>query len=238
MNKYVSVFSLFVRAALGKVLVLLGVLTVIETGVWIVATKFTELSFHATVEQALFLRIFQIVWYVLTYLLIFSLGRAGNKPGYTLRRLAVSEKAALYLQAGCNTLMLLVVAAWQLALCLGFAAWHYALSPESYNHQTLLLDFYKNPLLHTLLPLSDYMCWIANIVAGLLFGMFTARTSYLYRRGQRPTGLAIALMIPTELSMRTGDDSLDDMIFIIFGLITLGLCVYFQHGWKEATDDG
>lgn len=241
MNKYVSVFALFVRAALGKVLTALGVLTVAETGMWIVATKFTELSFHATVEQALFLQMFQVLWYVLAVLLMLSPGFKDSKPGYTLRRLAVSEKAAMYLQAACNAFMLLLACAWQLALALCFAGWHHSLHPHTYSHQTLLLEFYKSPLLHNLLPQGDYVRWMANGVMVLLFGMCTARTAYLLRRGKRAIGsMVLVLMMPTMLSPdRSGDGGMVlDLICVCFGLVALALCVIVQRDWEEATDDG
>jgi len=118
-----------------------------------------------------------------------------SKVGYTLRRLAITERQTVLVQWGYNTLVYLMFWLLHALVAVGLCLWFLNVAPMgSFNHQTLVMAFYRNDFLHNLLPLTDWFRWLRNIVLFVTFGLMTARFTYLQRRGKRAVGGTVFLI--------------------------------------------
>ena len=135
MNKHLSVLGLWARQTMGKILALLAVMAAAETALfaWALSQGLTRdimdnQTCPAPVEDLFdFAKIdwvYRIAVILLFVLLILSgTELKGGRLGYTLRRLRISEEAAVLWQSGYNMVCLALLWAVQAALALGFCLW-------------------------------------------------------------------------------------------------------------------
>ena len=136
MNRHLSVLALWARQTMGKVMALLAVMAAAETALfaWAVSRGLTraimdDKTCPAPVEDLFdFGKIswaYRIALALLFVLLLLSgTELRGGKKGYTLRRLRISEEAAVLWEGGYNALCFLLLWAVQAALALGFCLWY------------------------------------------------------------------------------------------------------------------
>ena len=205
MKKHISVFGLFLQSSL---LPILGIILLMG------ATEL--LFFHREIQSALtayeadigtgFVPLERMldksavnVWFALAFVLITVLLCLPGcefriKTGYTLRRLSVGDNAILLWQFLYNTLIYLLLGAVQTIFAYGLCQYYLAAAPqEMISNQTLFLTFYRSELLHTLLPLSDILLWVRNLLLALSLGLAAAMFPYKQRHG-RYSGSIIALV--------------------------------------------
>ena len=205
MKKHVSVFGLFARSSVFKVLGILLLMCVAEAVFFCIelqrALEAYEVVGHgmASLEQ-IFMRAATNVYFRLALLLItVAVCLPGcafrSNTGYTLCRLSVSEKAAFLHQAACNTLMYLMLIAVQLVIAFGLSRYYVSAVPaECISNQTLTLAFYRNEFLHSLLPLEDVGLWIRNGLLVISLGLAAAEFPYNQRRRKfSPTVMALCV---------------------------------------------
>lgn len=203
MRKHLSVFGLFARSSIYKVLGVILLLSAVQT-----------FFFHLELEKAIdaynvvgfgmapLERIFErsafyeylAAGFLLITLFLCLTGHQAN-TGYTLQRLSVSEKVTFIYQGVYNVLVYVILAAFQLTLAFFLCRYYLASVPsETVGNQTLFLAFYKSKFLHSLLPLEDTALWIRNILLALCLGFSAAEFPYSFRRGKfDPIILAMAL---------------------------------------------
>lgn len=108
----------------------------------------------------------------------------GNKQGYTLKRLGVSEKGIFLLQSAYNVAAYFILWGVQLAAVLVMCSIFLKEAPENMvSNQTVFLAFYRNEFLHSLLPLSEVSRWIRNILLFVGMGIAAAGFPFRQRRG-------------------------------------------------------
>jgi len=108
----------------------------------------------------------------------------GNKQGYTLKRLGVSEKGIFLLQSAYNVAAYFILWGVQLAAVLVMCNIFLKEAPENaVSNQTVFLAFYRNDFLHSLLPLSEVIRWIRNILLFVGMGIAAAGFPFRQRRG-------------------------------------------------------
>ena len=146
---------------------------------------------------------------------------SGSKVRYTLQRLQVSEKGILFIWALYNIAVLLILWAVQVG-----GAWlmsHMylnAVNPFYYNDQTVFLAFYRNPFLHSLLPLAEMSRLFRNLALILALGISAACFSYKQRRNQR--GIAIlVIMLMTFALFPGGIGHLASDLLIAIGALSI-----------------
>lgn len=161
MNKHLSVLALAARQTIGKVLALLAAMTAAETALfaWAMSQGLTraimdDATCPAPVEDLFdFAKIswaYRIALALLfTLLLLSGTELRGGKKGYTLRRLRISEEAAVLWEGGYNALCFLLLCAVQAALALGFCLWYAGTLDSAYvSGQSAFLAFYRSGFLH------------------------------------------------------------------------------------------
>lgn len=133
------------------------------------------------------------VWRAALVLLTVQLCRVGcefgAKPGYTLRRLELSERRVVLWQAVGNALFYVFLWAVQLALALVFCKVYADTAadcvslPEALRGQLMFQSFCQIPFLHGLLPLEDIMAHLANLVAVASLSLTAAAWPFQQRHG-------------------------------------------------------
>ena len=137
---------------------------------------------------------------VLVCAVLAFLGWEGSsRVSYTLRRLSVGHRALTLLWAGYGFFCLLFFWAAHLGTLLALcAAALPRLAPEFSGPQALFLACYRDPYLHSLLPLDDCLLWVRNLSMCAALGTAAASFSFQRRMGRR----AFAILPLAALSAR------------------------------------
>ena len=159
MKGFISVFALSARAALFKTLGIIAAMAAAETGVYIFLLRKYGQSLRA--EEILDLRIFTII--VLAGLILtasataLSLRKNGRgTPAYTIARLSITEKMAVFSCSLYNLCILLIFAAVQILLFWGFCRLYIARTESPDAAHMIFLAFSRSDLMDKFmtLPLS------------------------------------------------------------------------------------
>lgn len=169
MKKYLSVFALIAQNSIYRILGVLALLTAADGALawyWL-AVK------HHSIEN-LFRNGnggFGIVLAVIFALFAVVQIRHGDiysgPQGYTIKRLAISEKAVALLQILYNMLCWMILWGMQVLIIFLICKFYYRFGETADNPlagQQMFLLFYISPLLHSLLPMEETLAWIANLI--------------------------------------------------------------------------
>lgn len=251
MNKHLSVLGLWARQTMGRVLALLAALAAAETALfaWALSRGLTrnimdDQTCPAPVEDLFdFARIswaYRIAVVLLFVLLLLSAAELkGGRMGYTLRRLRISEEAAVLWQGGYHTVCLALLWAVQAALALGFCLWYAGtLDPAYASGQSAFLAFYRSGFLHGLLPLADVSRWARAFAFFLTLGLTTAMFGYYQRNRSKSIGALVVLSLSLmSYGTAPGATSLDWGMVTLFALITGWQLLMLRRAWKEGGVD-
>ena len=199
MKKHLSVFGLFARSSVYKVLGILGLMCLSEISIF--ALKFSREPlaeyvgrFEHYINISHLTICLGIAFVLITIILCLPGTEYGSKVGYTIRRLRLSERAVFYYQAVFNLVMYILLWAVQIGLLYGLSLWYTAAVPTKFtNNQAIFLAFYRDNFLHTILPLSEVMLWIRNFLLIIALGFASAEFPYIQRR--KGYGILIALVV-------------------------------------------
>ena len=251
MNKHLSVLGLWARQTMGRVLALLAALAAAETALfaWALSRGLTrnimdDQTCPAPVEDLFdFARIswaYRIAVVLLFVLLLLSgTELKGGRLGYTLRRLRISEEAAVLWQGGYHTVCLALLWAVQAALVLGFCLWYAGTTDPAYvSGQSAFLAFYRSGFLHGLLPLAEVSRWARAFAFFLALGLASAMFGYHQRHGRKGIAafiiLALALM---SYGTAPGAAGLDWGMSFLFALISGWQLFVLWTAWKGGLAD-
>lgn len=248
MKKYLSVFGLFARSSIFKILAVLLIMSIAEIAVF--AFQFHEAltvyenrigsgidRFESIIQDTFFCRCFGLAFIAITILLCLPGSEFSSKTGYTLRRLSIGEKQIFFCQAFYNIFVYLLLAALQLVICFGLGSYYVANAPEEcVSNQTLFLAFYRSPFLHALLPLSDLILWIRNAFLAVALGFAAAEFPYKQRRKKYALSIiALAIFAVIFFSSTIGN------IFncLLITVISLLVCaeMFYTVFRKEADNE-
>ena len=251
MNRHLSVLALAARQTIGKVMALLAVMAAAETALfaWAMSRGLTraimdDKTCPAPVEDLFdFGRISWVYWIALAMifalLLLNGMELRGGKKGYTLRRLRISEEAAVLWAGGYNALCFLALWAVQAALALGFCLWYAGtLDPAYASGQSAFLAFYRSGFLHGLLPLADVSRWVRALACTAALGLTTAMFGY-YQRNRSKSIVALVVLTLSLMSYGTapGAAGLDWGMVTLFALISGWQLLMLRRAWKEGGVD-
>ena len=160
----------------------------------------------------------------------------GAKTGYTLRRLAVGERALTLAWGGQNALLLLIFWGSQAGAALLLARQYMAtLGAEISGAQTLFLAFSRAPYLHALLPLWDWPLLLRNLVACAALGLSAAALPFHWRHGRKswvlfPLAVLAAWCFPCGMDAAVGST----FALIIYGsALALTAANVWRGSWDE-----
>lgn len=215
MKKHSSVFGLYARSSVYKVLLVLLVMVLAEgmifrSGLQEALREYDEAAELFASEglgvtylvrpEVLFGRqrlawVFAAAVTAISVILCVPGCEFGTKTGYTIKRLQVSERACFFWHTLCNLMLFLLVYAVQIAVAWGLGLYYVKQAPpDLISDQSIFLMFYRSEFLHSLLPLADIRIWIRNLFLLLGFSFAAAGFSYQQRRKKKPMAMFLMLV--------------------------------------------
>lgn len=230
MKKYTSVIALYARATLGKLLALLVLTGLVETGLFYLAMD-PALPLEAVFANTHIPLACAVGFGLCVALLTLP---AFQKAGYTLGRTQLNLRARYLCHICYNALCFLMFWSFQVCLLVGLFHWFGTRADETmFGPQSILLAFYRTDFLHSLLPLADWTRYLRNVALILGLAAMTARP--LTRRGSR--GSQIGLVVLTLCAMWVFPAPLTsrpmDWFLMIISLIALGINIVLQDTNEE-----
>ena len=233
MKPHLSVLMLLARSTIYKVLGLLLALALVEGALFHLAlvSNGSGDSGFVSLERAFAQSRIPIVFGVCFLVMTILTERTGHAPGskqeYTLWRLSVSERSVFAWQALYNTSCYIMLWAAQLFVALALCRLYLLrTNPAFTSHQTVLLAFYRNNFLHSLLPLDEVSRWVSNVAVIIGVGVTSASVPFERRRGKAGVTAFVRAVLVLKF-FNSGLGNLDVDIFLsLFGFAVAGVAVY------------
>ena len=231
MKKYLSVFGLFARSSIYRVLGVLFVMGLAEFGLFMAKLKavFADynnpqnipefgkgpemLHFEEILEGCHIPLCFMVAFILITIFLCLPGTEFQSKTGYTLRRLSISERSVLMIQWMYNIMVYIILLAVQALFCFVLSQVYISqVLAEFIGNQTVFLAFYRSEFMHALLPLSEAGMWFRNIF--LVIGLGFAAAEFPYNQRKKGYGVAIVVLgLFAILSFQTEMGSIGGFFF-------------------------
>lgn len=239
MKKHLSVFGLFARSSIFKVLVILLSMSIIEIAAFYFELQDAITSYQAlgsnglkmvSLEKIIDLSAINVYFRVALVLMTVVLCLPGcsfkSNTSYTLRRLSVSERATFASQSVYNLLAYMILFAVQISVAFALSQYYVISVPaECVSNQTVMLAFFRNDFLHSLLPLDEIGLWIRNVLLIVTLGLAVAEFPYKQRRKKfSATAIAIAMYIVVFFDRGIGDISHLVETVIVVSIILIEIC--------------
>ena len=240
MKQHLSVFGLAVRGTLYKTAALCLAAALAQIGFCLYFLRSGSPDAPLSLEQLIgapsFARIAGVAFLAICALLCFSgCDRGGTHSIYTLRRLRVSERAAVLWAAVSNAGMLALLWASQLAAVLIIELIRMQFLSAAPDPQTLLIAFYRCRYLHALLPLREISLLVRNLLLLLALALCCAAFSYHQRRGHfRLEPLVLALFVLFFFPQQLGSFGSDVMLMLV---ALAGIAVAVYSLWGGVSDE-
>lgn len=179
MKKHMSVFGLFARCSIFKVLLVLGVMTAVEVGAffWVMGDNLVVENLFERMPLGLILLGGAVL---VTVLLMVS--ASGETTAHTLNRLQISQGWVFFWHGLYNTLVYLLLWLVQVTVVTLLSLWFLQYSGEE-NAYSFALAMYRQPVLHSLLPMAEGVLWVRNLLLTGALGITTAHFSLRRRQG-------------------------------------------------------
>ena len=204
MKKYVSVFSLIAKNSIYRIagLVLLLMAADCALAWYLISARSYDLINLFNGNR----------WFAIPLAVIFAAiavvqlrrGDIYNGPqGYTVQRLAISEKAVAVLQILYHMLCWLILWGMQVLTIFLICSAYYRFglgNPLTTQHVFHL--FYITPLLHSLLPMEEALAWIANVAMVVGISVTTTYGMLLRREKKIPGEVALEIFLVILLFCR------------------------------------
>lgn len=202
MKKYLSVFEMITRSTLYKVLITLVLMVVAQFFLFGAELKETFSSgndeiiigMENIVDESYLVVPLAIGFVLMTIILCWCGCNIGSNQGYTLRRLQIGERAVFCLQILYNCLCYVLLWASQVAVTVGISHLYVQHAAELTN-QTVVLAYYKNSYMHSVLPMEDGRGWALLIFLIIGCGVAAAAFPVQQRRGKIGFSMIVAVAL-------------------------------------------
>jgi len=185
-KKYISVFSLMAKNSLSRILGLLLLLVAADGALawyWVCVQGYGMDNLFRS-GNAGFGFVLAVVFALMAAVQMRRGDLYSGPQGYTMRRLAISEKGVAVLQSLYNLLCWLLL--WGVQVLSVFVickvCCRYGVG-GAWANQQLFLQFYISPLLHSLLPMEETLSWVANVV--MIAGLSVASACWAVLRREK-----------------------------------------------------
>lgn len=177
---------------------------------------------------------------LLCLLLMFPLReRGGVQPGYTLRRLRVSELAAFLWQGLAAAAAIFVVLMAVTAVCFFYGLRLQNAGLGEAGELSLLVSFVSGGVTHALLPLGDWPVYIRSAAVIYALGAAAAYSGFMGRRGKlalSPFVLLAAMWLGDGFRVEAGDYA-QCLVYTAFcALWLVGMIISIRS--REQDEDG
>ena len=252
MKKHLSVFMLISRSTIYKVIALFVAMAALEGALFYISLDKAltrpiaensvglqglqgvqnlqaqqPVGLESLFTKSLIPWVFAVAFLLLTVLLCLTGCEFGSKQGYTLGRLSISGRSIFMWQALYNTICFFLLWAVQLAVALALCKLYIAKIPtEAVSGQTVLLAFYRNSFLHSLLPLDETSRYICNVF--LIIGLGTSSAGFPFKQRRGKFGVNVALLVSTCLVFftRSMGGFGNDILMILIAITVAAESIY------------
>lgn len=236
MKKYLSIFELFVRSSIYKIIFVLLVMGIAEMAMFYEevsqVTEYEYYSLESVVDGSNLIGCFGLAFLAITLILSSYGCNVGSRQDYTLQRLQVREKTVFWIQGIYNSLCYLLFLGTQVILLFLMGSF-YLQTASDVTNQTLFLAFYRNKFMHSILPMEAVFRWFMNGILVIGCGITTAGFPYLQRRGKIGlTVIVTAGWLMAGFVYRIGDLNL--LITVFWILAAAGMTLYRIYQKEEA----
>lgn len=251
MRRYTSLVMLTAGRCLGRVLLLLAAMGAAQIALFLpwmerrqevydsVVEDYVNAPFHLNTifEEGHVSTLWAVGLLALLMLLLYTSSRGGE---YTLRRLRLPWLKADLTIALSNLLLLVLFWVGEMAILLGLAVWYNAQLPAEYaGPNTVFLACYQTNLLHSILPMEDFLRWVRNILVLACLALSTAQGASLLRRGKRPMGVFI-LSVVASMSWVIPAWQIALDLMIMMAAVVVAMCAVVDlesyHSGREDED--
>ena len=203
MKKYLSVYMVYVRSSIYKVLLLLVAMASVQTllyfnvareiaGDSVLSEKYIGIEHF--IENSNMGVAFAVALVLISVILCYAGCEFSGRQGYTLRRLRISENKVFLVQVGVNAMFYIMLWLWQImVVCFLMLLYKRDVPAEIYTNQTFMLSFYRSGFLSGLMPMGNLVCLVRNIIWILALAVTSAFFPYLQRR--RKIGFSVIVML-------------------------------------------
>ena len=197
MKKYISVFELFTRSSFYKVLLILVAMVATEIGLFYYTLQNSILNseymvLEVVMDKTCIPLVFAAGFLLVTLSLVFSGFSTGTNQNYTLKRLQIKEWKIYLLQCLYNGICFFLLWAAQVVVLLIISSW-YCMEVENITNQTVVLAFYRNAFMHSVLPLGAAYRWVENMI--MLLGCAVTSTSFAVQRRKGKFDIALVVVV-------------------------------------------
>lgn len=225
MKKMFAYFNMIARYNLGPVMLILTLLAAVNAVVFhlILGPSAGELS--SVLDSLGLYVVFADAFILLSVNLGGSLTDRGSHQNYFLARLRHRRMTLFWNQAGYNALCYVLLFSVEALSLLTMCMITVHRFPESYNAQSVMLACYQSHLLHTFLPLSDWLGWLTLGVMAFFLGVTTAAVPVRNRGGKASASclfMTIFFLMYVFLQWRGSATTPDyKAVFMLFGAVTV-----------------
>ena len=246
MKKYISIFELFARNTIYKILLVLIAMGITQVAMfrkvmyeWI-PMDYYNLDFQAIehytleymVDQSKSVIFMAIAFVLITVILCLNGCNMGSKSSYTLWRLQVTEKKIFTMQSIYNSLCYMLLFGFQIVVFF-IQSSMYTENAEYVTNQTVFLAFYRNDFMHSVLPLEGTMRWIASVLMVLGCGVATTVFTYQQRRGK----VAWSLFLVVACILVGFKEGLGEQIALLIAMIIWGMIIISYYARKTQKEE-
>lgn len=232
MKKYISIFELFARNTIYKIVLVLVAMGIAQIAMfhkemleWSPTAYYDSdllIIEHYTLEYMVdrsnSIIFMGIAFVLITVILCWNGCNIGSKSSYTLQRLQVTEKKIFIMQSIYNSLCYVLLLGAQIGIFFIQSSLYVAQAGHVTN-QTVFLAFYRNDFMHSVLPLEGTMRWVVSVLMVLGCGMSAAVFTYLQRRGK----VAWSLFMVVACALVGFEQGLGDQEAVLMASIICGI---------------
>lgn len=249
MRKHLSIWMLFVRNTLYKVLAVLALMVGVEV-VLFQRTLSEYLKMETTsdlpgpyslsrlVEDAEFARVFVVAFALITLVLCLSGCDFSGKLGYTLQRLRISPMKIFLWQAVHNAMVYVLLWLVQVYTLFGCSLQYIKVAlPAWVTNQSLFLEVNRSKFWYGFFPLGNGWIWVMLVLLVIGLGIVTARVPHCQRRRKFPFAVCAYMML-LSLVFAEGTSNVTFMILMtVVGLVISVLTVFLVHVAEPGLDE-
>ena len=230
MNQYVSVFGLSARSTLYKLIGVIVAMGAVQAGMFLYALNRADGSMllENLIDDSRIAYAFA-VGFLVYYIILCGVSKNTSNAAMTMHRLSIPERTANWVTVIYNIMALVIFLAAELGICLALSKVYLNSDVSGVHQHVLFTAFYRSDLLHSLLPLEDYVTLAADILYVLELSIIAAFTQQQERRSKRNVigGIAAGITIVAFLQ----DSATPDLTGpIIVGLIAIYAAVQISKG--------
>ncbi len=241
MKKHLSVLFLIARESIYRICFVIAALSAVQAVLFNFSLKAASENALPSITDVFDSSWISIVFYLSVIVISVLLCKTGMQfnsvPGYTLKRLRISETAVFLWQCVYNFLVFLIAVLTEAVLCFYLAKFAADRLPEEYiTNQSVYLAMYKNMFIQNLFAGRDVFRAIRNITVMLSFSVNCAAFSLLFRRGKKWFGAV--LMLAVFIGMLCYSDAemsnlvFDTAIFYAAVILMVATVIYVTGGGK------